>query len=1368
MPECDNAEIYMVSLCFVDEEKYELSKLVQAGELLYAGKKYDEILTTIVNSFRATSNFSLFIEACLEPIMYLIKRHQNLDDFAEALSTKIRQLLGSDALTIIKLSMRMLIHILLLKFDLASSRMIMCLLCERNPVPFIEPAITQTQQLSYKIMPEIIHVWNYDVPTLLSFGIGPYKGKSGLLNKIFMSTFEESSNSIYFQQTIDIDFGYNFQPQRALNIADGHGEITVPLFNKIQGLFTGFLIHVDYKYLNENDESVRSFIRVLPSEKFSLLIIHNVHPGSIDQYSDYITNASIKTKPLPSINYGNARESKQLINELRDLIFNKNLFKSSYDKTIVKNLLRSLIPDDYEQHLANISDKIEGVKRKLIQLAEDNSQLTEFYPKYSNFVQLCKAQQNLLRLNFYGDNDSAIDDTRQEILQRRQKQNEMIGDSGIIFELFNEILKLPNMLMCLNILARDLKKERNRFVSTSELAKQLSIERSFSLELLWRNATLCSRFQTNEIEKLILHKYLEYIQAGLPFEIIDGDNYHFPHEFLSKILSNELTPYFTNKRVLVISIIGPQNSGKSTLLNYMFGTFFDVRDGRCTRGIYGSFMKSNRTEFDYIMLIDTEGLLGVERDDREFDRRLVLFCLAVSHLVIVNMIGEINDSLRAMLTLCTDSLREMGVSRVPQPVVHFVLNQRADLNIENNRAAIEKIISDLKNLDLNKMIDISINTFHTLPNAFKKDRGLLNDSNFPCLIRTELDFIESVQLRCREIIDSAVQSFFRSSEQSTDPTQWLKTSVIIFHTLQKFADLTYYEDISERRQDNEAREYISTTLSQVFSLQYKENFIADSSNKNEREIGERILIEMESKQQNLNNELENYLRISRASRAIRNRSGQFLRLQIIEIFNALRIQCQMTSERVRMRLLVQNGEGELQKRIDDIIAQGIFMSRESALKEFTQLFNTIIGPIEQNFHQHERMKMALKRIYAEYQIYEKECIPDYQNYTLNHLSWLKGYQTGDTPENDILDSLHKLFLTLAHRYPLVKDYPYDSDLSNPYSLKIIENLVYLNKDLIKQRFENILKTNSLSEPSQRSLTISQQLVKAFSRYFTDARQEQYAMVCDQFLYDTRQKIINEWEKVSIISVDACKERHLYLHVQASKLIRIVIDLIVSATRGNQLKETRRIHSDIIQRIIGQINTIIKEINLELKPFCLVLNRLFKTTFHTCAIVLLAKLYYDEQYTHFLQTLKTLNDRRSHLETFFINMVVTDASNDDNDAINLCKRVKEHILIHLNVEGQKLIQRDLQQYENINRKWIQDQCDGKLLTSSHSQWYLDYIENSTKIVQEHFENLWDDIHQSINRNLNELKTSHRETLSNFFYCIQGNEISVRLTDISLFV
>ena len=71
-------------------------------------------------------------------------------------------------------------------------------------------------------------------------------------------------------------------------------------------------------------------------------------------------------------------------------------------------------------------------------------------------------------------------------------------------------------------------------------------------------------------------------------------------------------------RAVVITILGPQNTGKSTLLNFMFGCDFATSQGRCTKGVLGTYFKfaSNRGYFKNmnhcqgIFVIDTEGLFS--------------------------------------------------------------------------------------------------------------------------------------------------------------------------------------------------------------------------------------------------------------------------------------------------------------------------------------------------------------------------------------------------------------------------------------------------------------------------------------------------------------------------------------------------------------------------------------------------------------------------------------------------------------------------------------------------------------------------------------------------------------------------------------
>ncbi|KAF8961824.1 root hair defective 3 GTP-binding protein-domain-containing protein [Flammula alnicola] len=81
-----------------------------------------------------------------------------------------------------------------------------------------------------------------------------------------------------------------------------------------------------------------------------------------------------------------------------------------------------------------------------------------------------------------------------------------------------------------------------------------------------------------------------------------------------------------------VAIIGSQSSGKSTLLNNMFGTDFTVMDPR-VRGIWLSRDKTHN-----VIVMDVEGSDGASRgDDQNFERKSALFALACSRLVIVNM-----------------------------------------------------------------------------------------------------------------------------------------------------------------------------------------------------------------------------------------------------------------------------------------------------------------------------------------------------------------------------------------------------------------------------------------------------------------------------------------------------------------------------------------------------------------------------------------------------------------------------------------------------------------------------------------------------------------------------------------------------------
>ena len=51
-------------------------------------------------------------------------------------------------------------------------------------------------------------------------------------------------------------------------------------------------------------------------------------------------------------------------------------------------------------------------------------------------------------------------------------------------------------------------------------------------------------------------------------------------------------------------------------------------------------------------MLDTEGLQSPEREDKEYDRKIVLFAMLSANVVIINSKGEINDNMNDTLKMC--------------------------------------------------------------------------------------------------------------------------------------------------------------------------------------------------------------------------------------------------------------------------------------------------------------------------------------------------------------------------------------------------------------------------------------------------------------------------------------------------------------------------------------------------------------------------------------------------------------------------------------------------------------------------------------------------------------------------------------------
>nr|XP_055043541.1 interferon-induced very large GTPase 1-like [Misgurnus anguillicaudatus] len=158
----------------------------------------------------------------------------------------------------------------------------------------------------------------------------------------------------------------------------------------------------------------------------------------------------------------------------------------------------------------------------------------------------------------------------------------------------------------------------------------------------------------------------EMMISGFPLELMDGDAAHVPLIWI-KAVFDKLIQNLGDQRVFVLSVLGIQSSGKSTLLNAMFGLQFSVSAGRCTRGAFMQLIRvseemKQQLKFDFILVVDTEGLRAPElggRSSRNHDNELATFVVGLGNLTLINIFGENPSEMQDILQIVVQAFMRM-------------------------------------------------------------------------------------------------------------------------------------------------------------------------------------------------------------------------------------------------------------------------------------------------------------------------------------------------------------------------------------------------------------------------------------------------------------------------------------------------------------------------------------------------------------------------------------------------------------------------------------------------------------------------------------------------------------------------------------
>ncbi|GBB87732.1 hypothetical protein RclHR1_14200002 [Rhizophagus clarus] len=328
---------------------------------------------------------------------------------------------------------------------------------------------------------------------------------------------------------------------------------------------------------------------------------------------------------------------------------------------------------------------------------------------------------------------------------------------------------------------------------------------SYATSNFYREPNTVLKQLYNVNPKSLQEAYKTWILEGEPLQLLDGLSLRsLPTGFLSSVLSNLMKN--VERRLIVISVIGLESSGKSTLLNYLFHCGFATSASRCTKGVYMSYRTAN---FDGnmidLLILDSEGMASTAQKyithRTSFDKKITLLALMCSQIVIINTKGltrDIGDILEVS-SWHLDALRH----RQSRPRLHFVLRDMVD-TIKAQEPAFKDIVDKLKKMfeqipgcvnTLEDFMTVEQDDVHLLENAFScyhddfrpRDTTITENINLPA----EVFPIKISKLR-KSLLKSALLKM-NTSEQFINVQGFIPYMKTVWSKINTYGSFLHFE-----------------------------------------------------------------------------------------------------------------------------------------------------------------------------------------------------------------------------------------------------------------------------------------------------------------------------------------------------------------------------------------------------------------------------------------------------------------------------------------------------------------------------------------------------------------------------------------------
>ena len=276
----------------------------------------------------------------------------------------------------------------------------------------------------------------------------------------------------------------------------------------------------------------------------------------------------------------------------------------------------------------------------------------------------------------------------------------------------------------LSSLSKKLEDQKNNLVQRKTLNENIQLAKeelkvvsqkfsqvSFGIEHIFREFSQIFESKADNVT-VDLRSYLPKLMAelfllGEPFEIMDGDTSHIPLSWVLEVLNQFGKLIGENSRVFVVSILGIQSSGKSTLLNTFFGSKFAVSSGRCTKGVFLQVLPvsadfRDKICCDYFIIMDSEGLRSPELSGSfRHDNEIATLVACLANTTIINFWGQtFSKDMADIMQIVAHAYIRMKEVKIKSSF-HLVFAGVLDVTAEEkNRLGVTKIIEELNDMIL--------------------------------------------------------------------------------------------------------------------------------------------------------------------------------------------------------------------------------------------------------------------------------------------------------------------------------------------------------------------------------------------------------------------------------------------------------------------------------------------------------------------------------------------------------------------------------------------------------------------------------------------------------------------------------------------